>query len=182
MGRSIKSVFAGQSLKINAMPLRFALLTSLFLHFALILAPAWPAAYPPTARPANLQARLLPSTPVASQPADAVSTEAQQPEDAVAPDAITAQPKKLRGAALKQAQSTLSEHLFYPPEAVAAGLEGEVVLLLTLGEGGRIVTAEIAGSSGHRVLDEAALAAASRIGALPGNLHQMLLPVTFRLQ
>lgn len=76
----------------------------------------------------------------------------------------------------------LSKHLFYPPPAVSQGLEGEVVLLLTLDTAGRIRALEIAKSSGHALLDQAALDAARHIGALPGNPRQTLLPVTFRLQ
>lgn len=76
----------------------------------------------------------------------------------------------------------LSKHLFYPPPAVIQGLEGEVVLLLTLDTAGRIRSVEIARSSGHELLDEAARDAARHIGALPGNPRQTLLPITFRLQ
>lgn len=169
------------------MPLHFALLTSLFLHFAFIFAPAWLAGRTPPPRQPRLEARLLPPALPAS-PIDAVSTEAQ-PADAVAPatsasstPAAVAAPKKMRGVALQRAQSALSKHLFYPPEAIAAGLEGEVVLLLTLADDGRIITMEIARSSGHPLLDQAALAAAGHIGALPGNPRQTLLPVSFRLQ
>jgi protein TonB len=83
---------------------------------------------------------------------------------------------------LQHAQAALSKHLFYPPAAVEQGLEGDVVLLLALDENGRILTAEIATSSGHALLDQAALDAARQIGALPGNPRQTLLPVSFRLQ
>ena len=76
----------------------------------------------------------------------------------------------------------LSKHLFYPPLAVTQGLEGEVVLLLTLDTTGQIRAVDIAKSSGHVLLDEAALDAARHIGTLPGNPRQTLLPVTFRLQ
>lgn len=91
-------------------------------------------------------------------------------------------PQKLQGAALQHAQAALSKHLFYPPAAIAQGLEGDVVLLLTLGQDGRIQAVEIAQSAGHPLLDEAAMEAARHIGALPGNPHQTLLPVSFRLQ
>ena len=76
----------------------------------------------------------------------------------------------------------MSEHLFYPPQAVAQGLEGDVILLLTLSENGQLISASIARSSGHALLDQAALDAARHIGALPGNPRQTLFPVNFRLQ
>lgn len=165
------------------MPLYFALLTSLLLHLALIFAPAWLAGRTPTTRQSQLEARLLPPTLVLSPPVDSVNTEAHSPATVTAaPIPMAAPPKKLRGAALQRAQSALSKHLFYPPEAVAAGLEGDVVLLLTLAEGGRITAAEIAKSSGHSLLDQAALVAAGQIRALPGNPRQTLLPVSFWLQ
>ena len=114
--------------------------------------------------------------------AEAVSTEASSADDAAIPPPLAAPPRTLQGSALRRAQTALSEHLFYPPEAVARGIEGEVILLLILSDGGQLVSATIARSSGHAVLDQAALDAARRIGALPGNPRQTLFPVSFRLQ
>jgi len=103
--------------------------------------------------------------------------------DTIAPPRATPSvPKHLQGASLRRAQAMLSKHLFYPPLAVTQGLEGEVVLLLTLDAGGQIRSLAIAKSSGHALLDDAALDAVRHIGALPGNPPQTLLPVTFRLQ
>lgn len=78
----------------------------------------------------------------------------------------------------------LSETLLYPPEALRRGLEGEVVLLLDLGEGGRITGASVASSSGHAILDDAAIRAVLRLGSLgPGASGKaVLLPVRFRIQ
>jgi protein TonB len=56
------------------------------------------------------------------------------------------------------------------------------VLLLTLSETGRVVGVEVAGSSGHAILDAAAVKAAGRIGVLPSGGRQALLPVEFRLE
>lgn len=162
------------------MPLHLALLLSLTLHATLIAAPAWlaPQQYPAPAP--SIEARLLPpALPTAM--AESVSTEAASPEAAISRP-LVAPPRSLQGRSLRRAQSALADHLFYPPEAVARGLEGEVVLLLTLAEGGRLVSATIARSSGHLLLDHAALDAARRIGALPGNPRQTLFPVRFRLQ
>ncbi len=87
-----------------------------------------------------------------------------------------------RSRATQKAQAALAKFLLYPEEAIAKGLEGEAILLLHLDPAGRILRAEIARSSGHAILDQAALSAAQRIGALPGNPQQTLLPVAFRLQ
>lgn len=159
------------------MRLYLALLSSLALHATLIVAPAWLAVRqrpPPAPR---IEARLIPPPPPAAM-AEAVSTEATS---AAAPQRVRP-PTTLRGSSLRRAQSALSEHLFYPPEAVARGLEGDVVLLLNLADNGQLVSAAIARSSGHALLDQAALDAARRIGALPGNPRQTLFPVSFRLQ
>ncbi len=73
--------------------------------------------------------------------------------------------------------------LFYPPEAVARGIEGEVRLLLTLDAEGAIRDAQVAASSGHKLLDEAAVKAAMAMGRLPETgAREVLLPVVFRLR
>jgi len=78
----------------------------------------------------------------------------------------------------------LSDTLLYPPEALRRGLEGEVVLLIDLDDGGRILGASVASSSGHAILDDAAMRAALRLGSLgPGSAGKaILLPVRFRIQ
>ncbi len=83
---------------------------------------------------------------------------------------------------MQHAQTALSKHLFYPAAAIAQGLEGDAVLLLTLDSGGQIQSVEIAKSTGHAMLDEAAMDATRHIGVLPGNPRQTLLPVSFRLR
>ncbi len=57
-----------------------------------------------------------------------------------------------------------------------------MILLLSLAENGQLISASIARSSGHALLDQAALDAARNIGVLPGNPRQTLFPVSFRLQ
>jgi protein TonB len=163
------------------MPLYLALLLSFALHATLIVAPTWLATEqrPPPA--ASIEARLIVSAaPVAM--AEAVSTETPSTDSAAISPRLAAPPRTLEGRALSRAQAALSEHLFYPPEAVALGLEGDVILLLILTDSGQLVSAAIARGSGHALLDQAALDAARRIGALPGNPRQTLFPVSFRLR
>lgn len=161
------------------MPFYFALLLSLLLHAALILAPTRLAAPPRPSPPATMELRLaLPPAPEAI--AEAVSTEATTSPTPLPPRPAT--PASLQGGSLRRAQAALSEHLFYPPDAVARGLEGEVILLLVLADNGQLISASVARSSGHAQLDQAALDAARRIGALPGNPRQILFPVSFRLE
>jgi len=94
----------------------------------------------------------------------------------------TEAPRPLRGRALNAAMAALTREEFYPRAAIERGLEGRVVLLLSLSATGTVTAVEIAGGSGHAILDAAALAAAGRIGALPGGARQVLLPVEFRLE
>ena len=167
------------------MPFYFSLLQSLALslalHLAMVFGPLWLGTKQPPPPSPRIEAQLVPvAMPPATQTAETISTETtpvSPPPPSTAPV-----PKKIAGAALRRAQGALSEHLLYPPEAVRQGLEGEVVLLLKLAADGRIVGIEIASSSGHALLDQAAISAAGNIGALPGNPPQTLLPVSFRLQ
>jgi protein TonB len=161
------------------MPLHLALLLSLTLHAALIVVPTLLAANQRPLPVPNIEVRLLPP-PAPDAIAEAVSTEASS--TGIAPGQLPVPPRSLQGAALRRAQAALSKHLFYPPQAVAMGLEGEVILLLSLTESGQLVSASVARSSGHAILDQAALDAARNIGALPGNPRQTLFPVSFRLQ
>ena len=84
---------------------------------------------------------------------------------------------------VQAAQKKISKNVFYPPEAIARGIEGEVRLIITLGEDGSISDVNIAASSGHPILDNAAIRAAYATGKLGGtNSRELILPVIFRLQ
>jgi protein TonB len=161
------------------MSLHLALLLSFILHAALIVVPSWLATEQQPMPPPNIEARLLPH-PTPDAIAEAVSTESNSADNMS--EQLAVQPRRLQGASLRRAQAALSKHLFYPPQAVAMGLEGDVILLLSLTESGQLVSATVARSSGHALLDQAALDAARNIGALPGNPRQTLFPVSFHLQ
>ncbi|MCP5267826.1 MAG: energy transducer TonB [Zoogloeaceae bacterium] len=95
----------------------------------------------------------------------------------------TPRPAQTEKRQITAAQQKLAEHLFYPQEAISRGLEGETRLVLVLGEGGSIADVQLAASSGHATLDNAAIKAAYAMGRLPGvSARQMILPVIFRLQ
>ncbi len=84
---------------------------------------------------------------------------------------------------LRETLGRLSETILFPPEALERGLEGEVTLLVQLGENGRILDAAIASGSGHKILDEAAIRAVLKLGTLgPASANKsILLPVRFRI-
>ena len=85
--------------------------------------------------------------------------------------------------AVQWTQRKLSHHMYYPPEAIDQGLEGEVRLLLRLNDEGRLLSVSVAASSGFPILDQAALAAARAMGQIPEvGVKELLLPVVFRLQ
>lgn len=166
--------------------LLFAYVASLFLHTLLLGGSALfdPRRAPPAARgatPAFLEARL-------STPADAVLKDTLAAADtprATAPSPLP--PTSPTGVAGRKsvaaARRQLAEHLYYPPEAVALGLEGEVRLLLTLAPDGAVIDATVAASSGHALLDQAAVRAARAMGRLIGaDRREVILPVTFRLR
>jgi protein TonB len=93
------------------------------------------------------------------------------------------EPQRLEGDAARRALEQLARELPYPPEAVERGLQGEALVLLFLDGGGDVIAARLENSSGHALLDEAALRAARRLRALPASApREALLPVRFRLR
>lgn len=165
--------------------LGWALGGSFVLHLFVLVPVGWWAAVslPPPPVPLTVQ---LPEPELA--PVTALTTVVEEPEPppskpavAPAPTFPTPKPRPLRGKALATAMAALSQEMFYPREAIERGLEGRVVLLLHLDHAGRVQAAEVASSSGHALLDAAAVQAAGKITAIGGNARQVLLPVDFRL-
>lgn len=160
----------------------WALAASLAIHIGVMLPAEW---WLP-----RKHASLPPLT-VQLPPADLAQALATQPEIlakpvAAVPPAPTLQPaekpRELKGRALDSAMAALAREEFYPREAIERGWEGRVVLLLSLDPGGRVTGIEVASPSGHAILDDAALRAATRIAVLPGGRRQVLLPVEFHLE
>lgn len=86
-------------------------------------------------------------------------------------------------AAIAQAANRqIAQYLFYPPEAIAQGLQGQALVRLYLDEKGDAITARLERSSGYPLLDDAAVRAAAAVRAMPeGGAREILLPVRFRL-
>ena len=77
----------------------------------------------------------------------------------------------------------MSRALLYPREAIEQGIEGEATVLLFLDESGNAIAARLEASSGHALLDDAAVRAARTLRGLPsGAPREALLPVRFRLR
>ena len=85
--------------------------------------------------------------------------------------------------AARMALQQIAEQPYYPEEAIVRGLEGEALVRLFLDESGNAITARLERSSGHAILDEAAVRAARTVHSLPaGTPTEILLPVRFRLR
>ncbi|HEY9193307.1 MAG TPA: TonB family protein [Methyloversatilis sp.] len=170
--------------------LHFALALSASLHALLLLWPQHTDETPP-AEPVRLQARLRPPeipavVPEDPPPAETLLKDTREtradPGRRTTAALDSSRPASTRRAR-EQAQRQLNRHVFYPPEAVAQGLEGEVKLRLLLDPAGRVIEAAIMSGSGHRILDQAALDAARQIGRIDaGGARELLLPVAFRLE
>lgn len=168
--------------------LGLALALSIVVHLAVLMPTGW-LRPPPEDVSIPLQVELPP--PVAATRLDThperLESAAAAPPAAVPPAPTlrlerTSPPRELQGRALDAALAALLREEVYPRAAIDAGLEGRAVLLLTLDATGRVMAVELAASSGHALLDDAALRAATRIGGLPEGRRQVLLPVDFRLE
>ncbi|MBI4985578.1 MAG: energy transducer TonB [Rhodocyclales bacterium] len=174
------------------MRLALAGLISLLLHALVMGGGPWllrsPAKPAPPPEP-QLQAVLLPKLPapvlLAPETAAPAATAPSPQRAAAKPEAVPAA-RRARAATADlttQASRQIAARLFYPPEAIARGLEGEALVLLFLDEAGNAVAARLERSSGHALLDSAAVGAAQAVRALPvGAPQEVLLPVRFRLR
>ncbi len=179
-----------------------ALALSILLHVALIeavmrLAPA--ALRPPRPTAAALDVRLR-AVPERTAPPPAALAEPMAPRLVLPrPSRANASaarltrpaesspldhtPRRLAGEAARSAYTQVSRALLYPREAIERGIEGEATVLLFLDESGNAIAARLEASSGHALLDEAAVQAARTLRALPeGAPREALLPVRFRLR
>ncbi len=192
-------------------PLGRAVAASLVLHAAVFVFGAQLlAVLPKVARPADaaLRVRLAQAEPIQA-PAPAAQPELRLPEHTLPDAGTTRQPAEKRaappakrparplplaraaapglevlaGAAAQKANAQIARELLYPVEAVERGLEGEVLVLLFLDAGGNAIAARVEASSGHALLDAAAVRAARTLRALPADApREALVPVRFRLR
>ncbi len=144
-----------------------------------------------------LNARLLPGAQdVTATPDDGLIKNTLPPEEVAAPPSRRAKPDEARSAraaarpverqrpTVDDAKQRIAEVVLYPPEALEQGLEGEVIVLLEIDAAGHVRSAAVASSSGHEILDAAALRAVRELGTLSATVagRTILLPVRFRLR
>jgi protein TonB len=89
---------------------------------------------------------------------------------------------------LREIRRLLEKHKDYPWMARRRNIQGVVTLVFTIGSGGQIMAARVAGSSGQDLLDEAAQNTIRRVGKFPPipaalNRQQLTVkvPLAFRL-
>lgn len=134
---------------------------------------------PPAGEPPPL---LLPEPPQSAKPAKA-EPPPRPPKPARPAPAPTAAPKDWTKEVKRQLEALDEQGRFYPEEAVSRGLEGQALVFFVLDERGGVVAARIEESSGHRILDDAALRAVRSLKSLPAAApRETLLPVRFRLR
>lgn len=161
---------------------------SSLLHAAALTAGAGPGRpqheVPP---PAMLQATLVPApqAPIpllrAPEPVEAAGSPAKPPP--ARPRTVPPKKAGMQADLATLASRQIARRLLYPEEAIARGLEGQATVMLFLDARGNAVAARLERSSGHAILDEAAVAAARQVSALPeGEPREVLLPVRFRLR
>lgn len=126
----------------------------------------------PDTLPAVVAPRPQPTAPAPPQPAQV----AGGPASSMRPQ-----------GAKTRAHLTSSHKPTYPREAHQRGIQGEVMVWLHVGSDGRIVKAHVHRSSGHSILDDAAVAFAQTLTLRPAReggraveSHE-LLPVYFRI-
>lgn len=85
-------------------------------------------------------------------------------------------------------REALARHFHYPLTARRKGLEGEVKVSLRIEPDGELTHIRVQQSSGHAVLDEAAVGTLNKVGRLPqavpwlgGAYFDLTLPVQYRL-
>jgi len=169
----------------------YRLFAALALSLSLHLLPFLPGTFsqssaPPAAAP--LQAELRPPPPAESVSSPPLQLPDPAPKASAAPRQLPVQskaevPRTWTQAVREQLKKLDAAGQFYPAEAIARGLEGEVHVLLIIDESGQVVAARVEQGSGHPILDEAALRAARTLKSLPADApRQTVLPVRFRLR
>jgi len=176
--------------------LGWALLISFALHALLIAAPAL-RGKPQPLPPLTVSLREAPPAPAVEvpspeppgrilpqkRPRHAAPRHAPPPAEPRPVARQTVSLQRLSGEAARAAGEQMARELLYPLEAIERGLQGEVLVLLFLDERGNAIAARLEESSGHALLDDAAVRAARTLRALPASApREALLPVRFRLR
>jgi periplasmic protein TonB len=149
-------------------------------NFRLTVAPLNAELRPPPATPATPPLSLPEQPKPASEPPPKPSRPAlSKPAEKTRPPAAKTWPQAVR----EHFKKLDNAGQFYPADAIARGLEGEVLILLVIQSDGSVGGARVERSSGHPILDAAALKAVRSLQSLPADAPlEIVLPVNFRLR
>jgi protein TonB len=141
--------------------------------------------------PERASERIEPSDaePAASLPRPPATAPSPQPVPRALPRAVSNDARVASAAAVEwRVQDWLAQHRHYPRAARRSGAEGTVWVRFVLDRGGALHGSEILASSGHAVLDRAALdllRRATPFPALPPDLAmdeiELVLPIEYDL-
>jgi TonB family protein len=123
------------------------------------------------------------AAPPSANPGVVIVAHLKNTLDAGRESRASTQPSAASGGAAAPRKPRIDNPLrFYPPEAIARGIEGETILLLRYKPDGTLLDARVARSSGHAILDQAALRAVRATPRASDGTRDVLFPVTFALQ
>ena len=145
--------------------------------------PAAPEAPAPRLTLPEPQKNAIATPPIAAAKPHARAAMRPAPPDDSSPRKAEPSIPRLSGEAARKAAEQLARDLPYPAEAIERGWQGEALVLLFLDNAGNAIAARLEASSGHAILDDAAVRAARQLRALPDSApREALLPVRFRLR
>lgn len=122
---------------------------------------------------------LVKALPVPEKKKEDEKKETTKPEETVAPEGPRPSPssRAMQGAEVDEVPTAVfNPNPRYPPDALAAGLEGRVVVLIKIGADGRVTAASVYESSGLDSFDEAALEAIRRWRYRPARRGGLAVP------
>lgn len=90
-----------------------------------------------------------------------------RPSAAPATSTLEADRRRARRGYVHAIEELVRAHTRYPRAASREGLQGRVELALRIGDDGRVLAVRVASTSGHGILDDAALDAAREIARMP---------------
>jgi len=167
--------------------LALAVIVSLLLHFFpfigdLIHMQPPPASPPPLRAEIRMPARPAPPPPLMldkpKSKAAPKPTKTHQPKTSSSKYSIPAWQQEIE----RQFRKQQAEGVFYPAEAIARRLEGEVLVFMLINEHGQVTAARVEQGCGQRLLDDAALKAVRALHSLPADApSEAVISVRFSL-
>jgi protein TonB len=100
------------------------------------------------------------------------------------PGEVIDEPKEPETAYRDQVRRKIVDNILYPAKARRRHIQGRTLVKILIDSKGELVTAEVAESSKHPILDRAALRAvksASPFSKPPANSITLYIPITFKL-